>query len=135
MPFYKKENLKAKEYENKYLSTLQSFLNDDTIENIPDTFSKFDFKGENKFIEMKQRNVNSTSYKDTMMPLKKINYCKEHTDIDFYFVILFNDGLFSWKFDNNVPLNYRLGGRVDRVQNEIKDYCYIPIEYFERVIC
>ena len=57
MPFYKKENLKAKEYEMKYLSTLQTFLGDDTITNIPDTFSQFDYKGNNKFIEMKQRNV------------------------------------------------------------------------------
>ena len=65
-----------------------------------------------------------------MMPLKKIDYSKEHLDIDFYFVILFNDGLFLWKFDNNVPLNYRLGGRCDRIKNEIKDYCYIPLNYF-----
>ena len=31
MPFYKKEHLKAKEYEMKYLPTLQTYLKDDTI--------------------------------------------------------------------------------------------------------
>ena len=134
MTFYKKDYLKAKEYEMKYLATLQRYLHDITIVNTKGTFSKFDYKGENKFIEMKQRNVNSITYPDTMMPLNKINYCKQHLDIDFYFVILFNDGLFIWKFDNNVPLNYRLGGRKDRREIEIKDYCYIPISYFTQII-
>jgi hypothetical protein len=133
MPFYKKEHLKAKDYEMKYLPTLQTYLNDDTIKNIPDTFGKFDFKGENKFIEMKQRNVNSTTYKDTMMPLNKINYCLQHPDIEFYFVILFNDGLFIWKYDVNATLNYRVGGRNDRLQNEMKDYAFIPIEFFTKI--
>ena len=133
MTFYKKDYLKAKEYEMKYLATLQTYLNDTTIVNTKGTFHKFDYKGENKIIEMKQRNVNSTAYPDTMMPLNKINYCKQHLDIDFYFVMLFNDGLFIWKFDNDVPLNYRLGGRKDRREIEIKDYCYIPIEYFTKI--
>ena len=133
MPFYKKDHLKAKEYEMTYLPVLQTFLKDDTIQNIPDTFGKFDFKGENKFIEMKQRNVNSTTYKDTMMPLSKINYCLQHPDIEFYFVILFNDGLFIWKYDSFPTLNYRVGGRNDRLKDERKDYCYIPITLFEKV--
>ena len=90
MPFYKKEHLKAKEYEMTYLPILQTFLKDDTIQNIPDTFGKFDFKGENKFIEMKQRNVNSTTYKDTMMPLNKINYClhKNNSILHLYDLLL-----------------------------------------------
>lgn len=133
MTFYKKEYLKGKEYEMKYLPTLQNYLQDETIQNTKERFSKFDYIGENKFIEMKQRNVKSTTYPDTMMPLNKINYCKENLDVDFYFVIVFNDGLFIWKFDDNVTLNYRIGGRSDRNENEIKDYCYIPISYFQKI--
>lgn len=134
MTFYDAEHQKGKMYELQYLPHLRTFFNDDSIENISERFSKFDFKGKNKLIEMKQRNIKSTSYQDTMMPLPKMKYCKEHLDIDIYFVILFTDGLFYWKYDVNSELNYRTGGRSDRLSNEIRDYAYIPMNYFQKIM-
>ena len=113
------------------LPQLKLFFNDDTIELTKKGFI-FDYSGENKFIEMKQRNLESSKYPDTMIGLNKIKYCEDKPE-DYYFVFSFTDGLFYWKYNNEDKLNYRSGGRKDRGFNEYKDYCYIPINLLKRM--
>ena len=52
---------------------------------------------------------------------------------DIYFVMIFDDGIFSYKYNKDDTLNYRSGGRKDRGFNEFKSYCYIPIELFTKI--
>jgi hypothetical protein len=57
--------------EIQLLPQLQSFLNDNTIYKLENS-NVFDFKGDNKFIELKSRNNNYSKYPTTMIGLNKI---------------------------------------------------------------
>ena len=46
----------------------------------------------------------------------------------FYFI--FTDGLYYWDYNDN-EYTIRKGGRTDRGQNEIKDYCFIKHEHLK----
>ena len=119
--------------EVKYLPCLQKAFNDETLTHTKKKCDIFDFVSVNKFIEIKKRNFDYSKYPDTMIGLNKINYAKENPDKEFYFVFVFNDGLYYWKYNNEDKLNYRKGGRFDRGYNEIKDYCYIPINLLKNI--
>ena len=131
MKWFTESNERGHAYELTVLSQLQTFFNDATLRQTPRNHT-FDFVGENKFIELKQRNLESSKYPDTMMGLNKIKYCEDKPE-DYYFVFSFNDGLFYWKYNNEDELNYRSGGRRDRGYNEYKDYCYIPINLLKKI--
>ena len=122
---------KGTTHEKEMLPILQEYFNDATLHLTSKTHI-FDFKGENKLIELKKRNFNSDKYADTMIGINKIAYCT-NKDIDYYFVFSFVDGNYIWKYNNEDKLNYRRGGRWDRGRNEIKDYCYIPISLLKKI--
>jgi hypothetical protein len=88
--------------------------------------SIFDFKSETTLIELKTRRVKKDTYPDTMIGLNKIEYAAK-SDKEIYFAFQFIDGLYYWKYDKDVILNYRGGGRSDRGKCEYKPYCYIPV--------
>ena len=117
-------------HEKVMLPKLIEYFNDATLQLTHKTCI-FDFKGDNKFIELKKRTFNSDKYPDTMIGINKIAYCK-NKDTDYYFVFSFTDGDYIWKYNNEDKLNYRSGGRRDRGYNEYKDYCYIPINLLEK---
>ena len=115
------------EMEKENFERLKSFLNCDLKQN--KRYDIFDYESENHLIELKTRRCNSTTYKDTMIPINKIDFCKT-TEKDAYYFFQFNDGLFYWKYSNDdlEKLRFDKGGRVDRSRIEIKQYCYIPYE-------
>jgi hypothetical protein len=47
---------------------------------------------------------------------------------DVYFCFQFTDGLYYWKYSDDVDIVMAMGGRCDRGREEIKPYAYIPIE-------
>ena len=113
--------------EKDIFETLKSFLKCDLKQK--KRYDIFDYESETHLVELKTRRCNSTTYKDTMMPMNKINYCKT-TEKDVYFFFQFNDGLFYWKYSNDdlEKLRFDKGGRVDRSRIEIKQYCFIPYD-------
>ena len=129
--WYAEDNESGHKHEILMLSTLQEYFNDPTIKMTKRNFI-FDYVGENKYIELKKRNLPSNKYDDTMIPLNKILYCKGKPE-DYYFVFSFEDGNFIWKYNDEDQLNYRRGGRKDRRYNEFKDYCYIPINLLKKI--
>ena len=118
--------------EIQLLPQLQSFLNDNTIYKLENS-NVFDFKGDNKFIELKSRNNNYSKYPTTMIGLNKIK--KASTLQEYvYFFFCFNDGLYYWLYDKDCELEIKRAGRFDRGRPEINEYCFIPIELLQKVI-
>ena len=98
--------------EIQLLPQLQSFLNDNTIYKLENS-NVFDFKGDNKFIELKSRNNNYSKYPTTMIGLNKIK--KASTLQEYvYFFFCFNDGLYYWLYDKDCELEIKKAGRFDR---------------------
>jgi hypothetical protein len=119
--------------EEKYLPSLQKALNDNSLTHTKYKSDIFDYKGENKYAELKTRTFEKNKYPDTMVGLNKIEYAKQNPDTEFYFVFAFTDGLYYWKYNEEDQLNYRKGGRTDRGYNEIKPYVYIPISLLKNI--
>ena len=116
--------------EIQLLPQLQSFLNDNTIYKLENS-NVFDFKGDNKLIELKSRNNNYSKYPTTMIGLNKIK--KASTLQEYvYFFFCFNDGLYYWLYDKECELEIKKAGRFDRGRPEINEYCFIPIELLKK---
>jgi hypothetical protein len=131
MRWFVYENGAGHKHEILMLPLLQKFFNDPTIKQCPRNHT-FDYIGENKFIELKQRKCEKDKYLDTMIGLNKIEYC-HGKDADCYFVFSFTDGVYYWKYNNVDQLNYRCDGRRDHNCNEFKDYCYIPVNLLKKI--
>ena len=113
------------------LPKLQEYFNDATLQLTPKTHT-FDYIGLNKFIEIKKRNFNSDKYKDTMIGVNKIEYCKGK-EAECYFVFSFTDGDYIYQYNDTDQLNYRISGRRDRGYNEFKPYAFIPVNLLKRI--
>jgi hypothetical protein len=120
--------------EKLILPKLKAFFNDETVIKIEDKYAVFDFEGDKKLIELKTRNCHSDYYETSMVGFNKIQYARTKTDIDIYFFIWFFDGIFYYKYDREEKgLIFKEGGRKDRGRDEIKEYCYIPLEYLKKL--
>jgi hypothetical protein len=131
MKFFKKAYLEGRVNEELYLPHLIKEFG--TLSHTTNKFEKFDFIGDNKYIELKTRTVEKDKYPDTMIGLNKIEYARLNSDKEFYFVFAFTDGLYYWKYNTDDQLNYRSGGRFDRGCKEIKQYAYIPINLLKNI--
>ena len=117
--------------EQEILPVLKGFFNDDTITKL-DNYNIFDFKGDNKYIELKSRHNNYNKYETTMIGYNKILKASTLNE-DVYFFFSFDDGLYHWKYDKNYKLEIKKGGRYDRGKKELNNYCYIPISILIKV--
>jgi hypothetical protein len=111
--------------EQEILPVMKTFFNDDSISKL-DKNNIFDFKGDNKYIELKSRHNILTKYPTTMVGYNKILKASQLNE-DVYFFFCFDDCLCYWKFKKDYEFEIRKGGRRDRGISEIKDYVYIPI--------
>jgi hypothetical protein len=68
-----------------------------------------------------------------MVGYNKVEYALKHPEKQAYFCVCFLDGLYCYKFSKDDKLEVRLGGRRDRGRDEIKEYCYIPIELLRKI--
>ena len=117
--------------ENNIMHTLQNYFNDDSITKL-NRYNTFDYKGNNKFIELKSRNNTYNKYPTTMIGYNKIMKASKLNE-DIYFIFNYTDGLYLYKYDKNNELEIKRGGRFDRGRPEISDYCYIPIEMLIKI--
>ena len=94
-----------------------------------DLFHPMDFHSNNKYFEIKSRRFNHNKYETTMVGKNKIEWVRENyiEGIDFYFVFVFEDGDYFYKYNPEDEFKTGLGGRCDRGRDEIKLYYYIPI--------
>jgi hypothetical protein len=132
MIFFEDEYNKAKEHEEEHFLFLQEYFNDPTLKKTTKKFSTFDYNSDNIIIELKKRNFDFGKYEDYMIGLNKIKRAQKAKK-DIYFIMIFDNGMYCYKYDINDKLNYRSGGRRDRGYNEYKQYAYIPIELFTKI--
>ena len=131
MQCFEEDYKKGKQIEDENFEFLKNYFNEPKLKQNR-KFSKFDFSSDNIMIELKKRNFDSTKYKDLMIGLNKIEKAKT-ANKDIYFVMVMDDGVFSYKYSDNDTLNYRVSGRRDRGFNEFKPYAFIPIELFIKI--
>ena len=129
---FKKDYTFGLKKEIELLPKIKLFFNDETITQL-DRLNVFDYKGDNKYIELKSRNNNYNKYPTTMIGYNKIKKALELNE-DVYFIFSFTDGIYYYKFDRDKELEIKQGGRRDRGKNEIKDYYFIPIEILQKII-
>jgi hypothetical protein len=132
MIFFEDEYNKAKEHEEEHFIFLQEYFNDPTLKKTTKKFSTFDYNSDNIIIELKKRNFDFGKYEDYMIGLNKIKRAQKAKK-DIYFIMLFDNGMYSYKYDINDKLNYRISGRRDRGFNEFKEYAFIPKELFTKI--
>ena len=120
--------------EIQLLPQIRNFLNDNTICKL-DNSNVFDFKGDNKYIELKSRNNNYLKYPTTMVGQNKVDKASILNE-EVYFFFSFTDGLYYWLYNTDDKLEIKINhcGRRDRGKQEINNYCFIPIELLKKVI-
>jgi len=92
-----------------------------------DNYHIFDFIDENGcYYEVKSRNCNSYTYNTTMIGYNKIEEIKR-LNCECYFIFMFQDGNYYYKYNSDNDFIICDGGRCDRGKKEIKKYCYIPV--------
>lgn len=93
-----------------------------------DIFNTMDFQCDNNYFEIKSRNCNHNKYDTTMIGYNKINFAKRFPQYNCYFVFVFTDGDYYYKYNPEDKFETGIGGRNDRGKAEYKKYCYIPID-------
>lgn len=123
----------GKEKEIQLLPVIIKYFNDESICQLS-PYDTFDYKGDNKFIELKSRNNKMNAYDKTMIGYNKILKAASINE-DTYFIFWFTDGIYYWKYDKNIELEIKIGGRFDRItKGELNHYAYIPINLLQRII-
>ena len=117
--------------EMQLLPILKEYLKDETIYKLENS-NVFDFKGDNKFIELKSRNNNYDKYPTTMIGINKVLRASSLNE-NVYFFFWFIDGLYYWLYDKDYEFEIKHGGRFDRGRPELNDYAYIPIDMLIKV--
>jgi hypothetical protein len=129
---YKQDYEFGKLNENKILSTLRKFFNDDTIMQTTNKYNKYDFKSlkTNRKIELKSRQNFYNTFPTTIIPSDKL--CHDVTlvfsfrDGDYY--IDYDPVLFN-TFESKLFVRNSRSDCIDRPN----DYIYIPIEHLKRI--
>lgn len=90
-------------------------------------FHTFDFYGDRIYFEVKARRNTHDKYDSTMIGYNKFEYIEQNKLKDVYFIFVFLDGNYYYKYDSSDILDTGIGGRCDRNRAEYKKYVYIPI--------
>jgi len=85
-----------------------------------------DFYFDDVYFEVKSRRNNHDKYLTTMIGYNKIEWIKENNIKDVYFVFVFYDGDYYYKYNPDDNFETTTGGRWDRGKVEKKLYYYIP---------
>jgi len=91
-----------------------------------DKFHPMDFYGDNIYFETKLRRCNYKTYDTTMIGYNKLKWLKDNKVDNAYFIFVFNDGEYFYKYNPYDKFDTAIGGRNDRGKSEYKKYYYIP---------
>lgn len=130
--FFEEDYNKGKEHEDEHFIFLQEYFFEPTLKQTKKIFSTFDYNSDNIIIELKKRNFDFGKYEDYMIGLNKIKRAQK-VKKEIYFIMIFDNGMYCYKFQVNDKLNYRISGRRDRGFNEFKQYAFIPKELFIKI--
>lgn len=102
--------------------------------NITGRFCCYDYVNDKTIVELKSRNCSVDTYPTTILTHHKVKQMML-IDKEKYVFIKFTNGLYKCRLDNDLLKNAILGsgGRCDRGKDEIRDYYYIPLRYFDLV--
>ena len=117
--------------EDYSIDIIKELLNLSSLKKLGE-FDTFDFYNEEKniFFEVKSRRINHNKYTTTMIGYNKILEAVKHDLV--YFIFIFEDGDYYYKFNPDDNFEISFGGRNDRGKAEYKKYCYIPISKLTR---
>lgn len=128
---FKEDYLYGKGKEDEILLKIKDYFNKD-IEHIENVYSKYDYKDNNYFYELKSRKNKKDDYPTTLIGKDKI--------INDNIILLFNfiDGLYYINYKENKELfktfETKLFKRYRKGFNDIeKLYVYIPIKYLIKI--
>ena len=124
--------------EIKCLPDVQRFMNDPTIHRVKNSFSEFDYEGNNIFLELKSRRCNYSTYLTTMIGHNKIITASESKipNAKYYFFFHFLDkGLHYIEYNEQLFSKFAVydSGRKDRGKKEYRNHCFIPTHLLKSV--
>jgi hypothetical protein len=118
--------------EDKVLIQINSFFNDNIVKS-SSKFSKYDYKGDEYYYELKTRNNNYKTYPTTLIPYNKIMTNKKQI-----FLFDFKDGLYYIEYTPDVFNEFELKHFVRNQRIDYNDimsmYYYIPIEKLKKIL-
>jgi hypothetical protein len=118
--------------EDKVLIQINSFFNDNIVKS-SSKFSKYDYKGDEYYYELKTRNNNYKTYPTTLIPYNKIMTNKKQI-----FLFDFKDGLYYIEYNPDVFNEFELKHFVRNQRIDYNDimsmYYYIPIEKLKKIL-
>jgi hypothetical protein len=118
--------------EDRAKLVLEDYFNTKLIKT--DKYHPMDFIDEqSNYYEIKSRRNNYNRYNTTMITTNKIKFCKRDSTKQYYFVFCFSDGDYIYHYNSKDYFEFGLGGRTDRGIDEIKQYCYIPINLLKKI--
>ena len=134
MTTFKNDFLVGTQNELRLLDTLRNYFCDD-IEMTPQG-SKFDYKSDRYFYELKTRNNKYATYPTTLIPYSKVLQDKIFMERQF-FVFCFLDGTYYIKYNKELFETFDLLDFQRRPRPDIVDkkqlYYYIPIEHLKKI--
>jgi hypothetical protein len=96
-------------------------------------FHPMDFYCDGVYFEVKSRRNTHDKYDTTMIGYNKIQWIKDKNIKDVYFVFIFTDGNFYYKYNPEDNFEITTGGRWDRGKVEKKLYYYIPTNKLTKI--
>jgi len=118
--------------EDKVLIQINSFFNDNIVKSTS-KISKYDYKGDEYYYELKTRNNNYKTYPTTLIPYNKIMTNKKQI-----FLFDFKDGLYYIEYNPDVFNDFELKYFVRNQRIDYNDimsmYYYIPIEKLKKIL-
>jgi hypothetical protein len=118
--------------EDKVLIHINSYFNDNIVKSTS-KISKYDYKGDEYYYELKTRNNNYKTYPTTLIPYNKIMTNKKQI-----FLFDFKDGLYYIEYTPDVFNEFELKHFVRNQRIDYNDimsmYYYIPIEKLKKIV-
>ena len=122
----RKEDLLMGELKEEYIKDIIcSHFNVPNITKTPYSHP-MDFYFDDIYFEIKSRRNTHNKYDTTMIGYNKIQWIKDKNIKDVYFVFVFTDGDYYYKYNPDDNFETTTGGRWDRGKIEKKLYYYIP---------
>lgn len=132
MASFKNDYAMGTKNEDKVLLQINSYFNDNIVKS-SSKFSKYDYKGDEYYYELKTRNNNYKTYPTTLIPYNKIMKDKKQI-----FLFDFKDGLYYIEYIPDVFNDFELKHFVRNQRIDYNDimsmYYYIPIEKLKKIL-